>query len=236
MTTFRTTIRSGALALACITTPLAAQVRPATGPGSGSPAVADEGGLAIGVFGGGTIPVGASRDRSPTGWNAGAYVDIGRHVGPFGVRFEGAYHGFGDGDVFERSGGTSTFSFSNKYSVAHVAANLVFGIPANWSSVRPYVTGGAGAYWLRNAPQCVSGGAGCPPGDAVLSVTEDWRFGLNGGGGIEFGIGDLSAFAEARYHHALRALPNADCLRAGTCTDRSPAQYVPITAGLIFRF
>lgn len=219
-------------------TALHAQATPAgADDGRMSPRRTEQGGVALGVFGGGTIPVGDTRDRAPTGWNVGAYVDLGRHVGPFGVRLEGAYHGFGDSDVLTTAGTGTTFSFANKYSIAHAGAALVFGIPATWTTVRPYVVGGVGAYWLRNAPQCVAGGAqSCPPGDARLSVAEDWRLGLNGGGGIEFGIGNASAFVEARYHHALRGLPSASCLREGTCTDRSPAQLVPINAGLIFRF
>lgn len=193
-------------------------------------------GIALGISGGVTFPVGDTRDRAPTGWNAGAHLDLGRDVGPFGVRIEGAYHGFSDSDVIETAGSGTTFTFSNKYSIAHAGAALTFGIPASWTAVRPYLIGGVGAYWLRNAPQCVNGGQSCPPGDARLSVGEDWRLGLNGGGGIEFGLGGASAFLEARYHHALRGLPSAACLREGTCTDRSPAQIAPVKAGLIFRF
>lgn len=217
---------------------LAAQATPAgadDGRGMG-PRRTDRSGIALGVSGGVTFPVGDTRNRAPTGWNVGAHLDLGRNVGPFGVRLEGAYHGFSDSDVVETAGTGTTFSFSNKYSIGHAGAALTFGIPASWTTVRPYLIGGVGAYWLRNAPQCVNGGQSCPPGDARLSVGEDWRLGLNGGGGIEFGIGGASAFVEARYHHALRALPSADCLRAGTCTDRSPAQIAPVKAGLIFRF
>ncbi|MCU0627241.1 MAG: hypothetical protein MUF21_12275 [Gemmatimonadaceae bacterium] len=213
----------------------AAHAQGATNSGTGMPR-SDVGGVAIGVFGGGTFPVGTTGDLAPTGWNAGGYVDIGRSVGPFGVRLEGAYHGFGRGDVIDNANGNTNVSFSNRYSIAHAAANLVVGIPANFAGFRPYATGGAGAYFLRNAPQCALGGRVCPGGDVRLTNSSDWRFGLNGGVGAEFGIGSYSAFIDARYHHAFRSLDDLDCLQDGNCGRRSPAQYIPVSAGLIFRF
>jgi hypothetical protein len=219
-------------------TALQAQATPA-GSDDGramGPRRTDKEGIALGISGGVTFPVGDTRDRAPTGWNVGAHLDLGRNVGPFGLRLEGGYHGFADSDIIETTGPGTTLDISNKYSIANAGVALTFGIPGSWSAVRPYLIGGVGAYWLRNAPQCVNGGQSCPPGDARLSVAEDWRLGLNGGAGIEFGIGDLSAFVEGRYHHALSGLPSAACLRAGTCTDRSPAQLVPVKAGLLFRF
>ncbi len=230
---------SAAVAAMLIGGTVAAQATPAGADDprrSAGPARTDQGGVALGIFGGGTFPSGDTKNFAPTGWHVGAHLDLGRHVGPFGVRLEAAYHGFGDSDVIETAGPGTTIDFSNKFRSVHTTANLVFGVPVNWEAVRPYVTGGVGAYWLRRAPQCVGGVATCPPDDARLSVAEDWRLGLNGGGGVEFGIGDYSAFIDVRYHHALRALPSADCLRAGTCTDRSPAQYLPVSAGLTFRF
>ena len=91
----------------------------------------------------------------------GAFLDLGRSAGPFGVRLEGVYHGFGDKDVVSSSGGTTSFTFSNKYSIVNGNLDLTFGIPLNSSPIRPYLIGGVGGYYVKNSPQCATGSV-CP--------------------------------------------------------------------------
>jgi len=187
-------------------------------------------GVAVGVLGGGTLPMSDYKDVANTGWHLGAFLDLGRNAGPFGVRFEGIYHGFGDRDVVTSGNGTTSFTFSNKYSIVNGNVNLVLGIPIENAPIRPYLLGGVGAYYLRNSPECL-GGTGCPIDDDESAT----KFGLNGGGGLEFGLAGFSAFVEARYHNVFTALPDLDCIGQSGCGRRG-AQLLPLTFGLKFGF
>jgi opacity protein-like surface antigen len=188
------------------------------------------GGVALGIVGGGTLPIREYKDVANTGWHLGAFLDFGRTAGPFGVRLEGLYHGFGDRDVVTSGGGTTSFTFSNKYSILNGNLNLTLGVPVANAPIRPYLIGGGGAYYLRNSPECASGST-CPIDDDESAT----KFGLNGGGGLEFGLAGFSAFVEARYHHVFTALPELDCLGQSGC-GRTGAQLVPLSFGLTFRF
>ncbi len=185
-------------------------------------------GVAVGIMGGATIPVSDYKNVANTGWNLGALLDLGRNAGPFGIRLEGAYHGFGDKDVVTTGGGSTTFTFSNKYSIVNGNIDLTFGVPVGTSPIRPYLIGGVGAYYLKNSPECL-GNVSCPFGKSESAT----KFGLNGGGGVEFGLAGFSAFVEARYHNVFTALPDLDCLGKSGC-GRVGAKLVPLTFGLKF--
>lgn len=187
-------------------------------------------GVALGVMGGATLPVGDYKDQAKTGWNLGAFLDLGRSAGPFGVRLEAGYHGFGDKNVVTTGGGSTTLTFSNKYSIVNGNLDLTFGIPVVNSPIRPYLIGGVGGYYLKNSPEC-SSSVTCPFGGSESAT----KFGLNGGGGLEFGLAGISAFVEARYHHVFTALPDLNCIGQSGC-GRVGAQLVPINFGVKFGF
>jgi opacity protein-like surface antigen len=185
-------------------------------------------GIALGLMGGATLPMSDYKNVANTGWNLGAFLDLGRTEGPFGVRLEGIYHGFGDKDVVTSGGGTTSFTFSNKYSIINGNLDLTLGIPALNAPIRPYLIGGIGAYYLKNSPECATGSV-CPFGKSESST----KFGLNGGAGVEFGLAGFSAFVEARYHSVFTALPDLDCLGQSGC-GRVGAKLVPLNFGLKF--
>lgn len=73
---------------------------------------------------------------------------------------------------------------------------------SNMSGVKPYVIGGVGLY-------NVDGG-----GDS------ETKFGLNGGGGLEFALSGFNTYVEARFHSIF--------------TDNDNANYVPLVFGIRF--
>jgi hypothetical protein len=184
-------------------------------------------GLGIGLIGGATFPVGDYNDVAATGFHAGVFVDFGRRFGPAGLRADLMYHGFGDKNLISTSDNTTEFTISNKYSLISGTLNFVLGIPLEESAIRPYAIGGVGGYYVRNSPKCVGFDCELLPGDET-------KFGLNGGGGIEFGMGGANVFLEARYHHIFSARV-VDCIGESGCGDAA-AKLVPVSLGVTLRF
>lgn len=193
-------------------------------------------GLGIGLIGGATMPVGNYSDFAKTGFHVGGFVDFGRRLGPAGLHADLMYHGFGDKDLVNTGDNTTEITFSNKYSLVSGTLNLVFGLPLEESSIRPYVLGGVGGYYVKNTPKCNGPALVCEPflnnEDEEGSAT---KFGLNGGGGIEFGMGGANVFLEARYHHILSAAPQLECIGESNC-NRAAAKLIPISLGVTLRF
>lgn len=187
-------------------------------------------GFGVGLIAGATMPVGNYSKVANTGFHVGGFFDFGRRFGPAGLRADVVYHGFGDKDLVTDAPNTTNITISNKYSLVSGTLNMVFGIPLENSSVRPYVLGGAGAYFVKNSPKCVGTGCG-----ALLDPNDETKFGLNGGGGIEFGMGGTNAFIEARYHHIFSSTPDITCIGETNC-NRAAAKLVPISAGMTIRF
>jgi opacity protein-like surface antigen len=186
--------------------------------------------IGVGLIGGATFPVGNYSDVAATGFHFGGFIDFGRRIGPAGLRADVVYHGFGDKDLVTTGPGATEVTFSNKFSLVSGTLNLVFGVPMENSPIRPYVLGGIGGYYVKNSPKCV----GCSP---LLNFEDEstTKFGLNGGGGIEFGLGNANVFLEARYHHILSAAPQIDCLGETDC-NRAAAKLVPVSLGVKMRF
>lgn len=187
----------------------------------------------LGIFGGLTVPFGDYKDLTSQGWNGGAFLDFAGR-GPLSLRFEGAYHGFGDKDVVTTGGGSSTVEFSNKYSLVSATANLRLGIPVEAAPIQPYVIGGIGGYHVKNSPSCISAPTTCSGAVGSSLESSDWNFGVNGGAGLAFGRG-FSFFVEARYHMIFDGVRDAECFVNSASCSKSSAQLVPITVGFTFR-
>jgi opacity protein-like surface antigen len=181
--------------------------------------------VGFGVLAGGTVPSGSLADVAASGWNAGGFVSFGRGDAAFKVRVEGLYHDFGSEDVTSTSGiqlGSRTSAFAG-------TANLRWGFLEK-SSIRPYAIGGIGGYYFDNSPECKEA---C--GSLSLNDESLWKFGVNGGFGVNFGKG-FSFFIEARYHAVFDAASDAECLvNSDECSDRGTAQFIPISLGFTFR-
>jgi len=180
--------------------------------------------VGFGVLGGGTFPSGSFSDVAASGWNAGGFVSFGRGDAAFKLRVEGLYHDFGSKDVTSTSGiqlGSRTSAFAG-------TANLRWGFLEK-SSIRPYAIGGLGGYYFDNSPECKSSACG------TLNSENLWKFGVNGGFGVNFGKG-FSFFLEARYHAVFDAASDAECLvSSAECSSRGTAQFIPVSLGFTFR-
>lgn len=153
--------------------------------------------VSFGIAGGATVPLGDAADLHDVGFNLMGLVNVQPAFLPVGARFDVMYHSLG-GKGSELPG-----SLTSDLNVLAGTANAVLTV-SNTGTVRPYVLGGVGVYNLDT--------------DGVTeSVT---KFGLNGGGGIEFGLGGFNAFVEARLHSVF--------------TDESNTNLVPVVFGLRF--
>lgn len=215
-------VLAGAALAAAPFAPLTMDAQTATEP----PAVA------FGVLGGATFPVGDYGKAAATGFNVGAFADFGRRLGPLGIRADVLYHGFGDSDPIRTAGPGTTIDFSNKYSMVSGTLNGVYGIPLEDSPIRPYLTGGVGAYYIKDAPKCLTASTTCTQ---VPQATSTTKFGLNGGAGVEFGLGGAAAFLEARFHQVFQGTPELDCIGTANC-NRAALQMVPVHLGVRFQF
>ena len=189
--------------------------------------------IAVGIIGGATFPVGDYGKAASTGYNIGGFVDFGRRLGPLGIRADVLYHGFGDQDIVQTAGSGTTIDFSNKFSMVTGTLNGVFGIPIEDSPVRPYLTAGVGAYYIKNSPKCNTGSTTCSS-SSFNDSQNTTKFGVNGGAGIEFGLGGAAAFLETRFHNVFQGTPDLSCTRA-SC-NRLALQIVPVQLGVRVQF
>lgn len=148
----------------------------------------------ISIAGGLALPVSdLNTAGAKTGYNVAAGLNLGVPVLPFGVRLEAGYNGF-----------QNKLSGLGSLNIISGTANAVMGLAPG--PISPYVIGGLGFYQVS----C----SGCTSASAA---------GLNAGGGIRFGLGGLSTFAEIRYHAML-----------GDKAKGANLQYVPVTFGISF--
>jgi hypothetical protein len=157
----------------------------------------------LGLAAGANSPMG---DIENMGYDSGLNVSIpiGWHnpLSVFGFRLMLGYNQLNGGSF--TTGGTSPVVFSNPDPKVYSAeANLNLRFPFNerrTSSV--YLTGGGGVYMFRNFGQgsALAGYLGNdvldPNDEANESTINKW--GVNGGAGLEFGIGTSALFVETR--------------------------------------
>lgn len=189
--------------------------------------------VGFGILGGATFPMGDYNKAAAMGFNIGGFIDFGRRLGPLGIRADVLYHGFGDKNAVETRGPGTTIDFSNKYSMITGTLNGVYGIPLEDSPIRPYLTAGIGGYNIKDSPRCVTGSTTCSA--TTLRASESTtKFGVNGGAGIEFGLGGAAAFLEARFHNVFQGTPDLSCTEA-SC-NRLALQMVPVNLGVRIQF
>ncbi|MES2521833.1 MAG: outer membrane beta-barrel protein [Gemmatimonadota bacterium] len=195
-------------------------------------ATTDAPAIGFGIIGGATFPVGDYNSSAPAGFNIGGFVDFGRRLGPVGIRTDVLYHGFGEKNLVSSGSGGTSVNISNKYSMVTGTLNGVVGVPLESSAIRPYLTAGIGAYYVRNSPGCAVQSITCSYNGSSESTT---KFGLNGGGGIEFGLGGAAAFLETRFHQVFQGAPELDCIGTANC-NRAALQMVPVQLGVRIQF
>jgi opacity protein-like surface antigen len=173
--------------------------------------------LTLGASAGLTLPTGDFGDVTKTGFNVGAHLAFRPATLPFGVRVEGQFNRFAIEDN-ELIG----FEADGNIQIISGTANVVLGVPTDISAIRPYVIGGVGIYNYRSSGRFTLGG------ETESGTASQTDFGLNGGAGVEFGLGGLAAFVEARYHVIFNA-PDDDELEGIENT-----KFIPISFGIKF--
>lgn len=160
----------------------------------------------FGVSGGLTAPTGDFGDFAKSGWHL--QLSLAGRAPSFGgptLRLDGLYTSVGGKDG------------ANATNLWTVNGNIVFTLPGGGTTVRPYFLGGVGYYNLRPDVEGVEGKGG---------------FGLNGGGGLEFDLGQgLQSFLEIRFHHVVNAFESTSLLGG---TESRPAQFIPVSFGIRF--
>jgi Outer membrane protein beta-barrel domain len=163
--------------------------------------------VTLGVGGGASFPIGDLKNTVTTGYNVLAQLGVGLPSLPIGLRVDG---------MFNQMNHQSDVPTGN-LQLWTVNANAVYNITplsAAGAGITPYLIGGVG-YYNDSYHVTVAGSSVGAGGNTRAN-----NFGLNGGGGIRAGLASLSVFAEARFHYIF--------------TSGGHAEFVPITAGIIF--
>jgi opacity protein-like surface antigen len=180
--------------------------------------------VSFGIAAGATVPTGDVSDGWGTGFNVMGTLGLQPVAMPVGLRFDVSYHSLGGEDFespivvdrrlrpnLQRTGPTPDRQlvpgdgFSGSLPDLHIwagTANAVLTV-SNTGGIKPYVLGGVGLY-----------NVGC---DGCESET---KFGLNGGGGLEFGLSGFNTFVEARFQSIF--------------TEDSNVNIIPIVFGIRF--
>ena len=194
-------------------------------------------------FGGGvTFPVGDVAESFDTGWNFAAGLTFNTNE-VIGLQAEYQYHRFGGPDRLFDDVGTSApndqILIQSNHQMNVVDFNVVLRAGGT-SGVRGYVLAGPGVYWRKVQLTTPSVGliTVCDPywyvcfpspvaTDAIIGDRTSTDFGINVGGGVNFG----AFYIEARYHYVF-----GDDVQVpgGGQTFSTNASYFPITFG--FRF
>lgn len=185
----------------------------------------------FGIAGGATVPVSDIKDFSKTGWHAGALVEAGVPLFPWGLRVDAMWNQLGEKE-------TGFGKVKNRIIDGTVNATYSFG---GLSTTKFYLIGGLGIYNMKtevtdmpivfatsgqeaqaDAPRIARQFA--PPAGQIgeFDDTENTqtKFGLNGGAGLRFQLTGFSTFIEARWHTIF--------------TEGNNTQMVPISVGITF--
>jgi len=151
----------------------------------------------VGVSGGAVFPVGDLSDAFETGLQVGGLIETAT-VGalPFGVRGEADYLTFSAGDE------------SARFLSGRLNAVLPF---MTAPDARPYLIAGGGLYNFK---------AELDHGDHAHGGDAENLFGVNVGVGINYAIGGMNTFVEARFHNVF--------------DDGEALRFIPLTIGIRF--
>lgn len=164
-------------------------------------------GVTFGVGGGLDVPLADFADAAGTGFHGMAFVGFqgGANL-PVGFRVDGMFQRFsGEADAIGED------DFDVDWQLISGSANVVYEFATSEETrFRPYLIGGGGLYNLDLK------------GDEAddLGFESATKFGLNGGAGFNFAMGNVGLFIEGRFHNVF--------------TEGNNTNFVPITLGLRF--
>ncbi|HUQ48914.1 MAG TPA: outer membrane beta-barrel protein [Gemmatimonadaceae bacterium] len=152
--------------------------------------------FAIGVYGGGSMPIGDFKNRADIGYHAGVFGSTALS-GPLSVRLDGAYSKFNKEIAF----GDTVITALTK--VFHTTLDVEYSLGtqtemAAGGGALPYISGGAGFYRFRYDDSCAGPGSACSA--FVVSSGSETRWGLNAGAGASFFLSGFTPFVDIRYH------------------------------------
>lgn len=206
--------------------------------------------VTVNLGGGYTFALGEVREHLGDGFNfnLGVTYNVNERIG---IQTEYSFTGLGQKlvdlpTVTPPPGASALRNLYADMNMQYLNFNVLFN-PATESRVKPYVVTGAGVYWRPVTvttpgagyvpPYCDPWFYWCYPGgivpvDYILAEETSTDFGINLGGGVNFGLSDaVSFYAEARYHYIWGPeLKNA----AGESQGKANGQFLPITFGLRF--
>jgi hypothetical protein len=194
-------------------------------------------GFYIGVGGGASMPVSDLKDIGyDNGWNVNVPLGWESNVMrfPLGVRLTGSYNRLNGGTTSALvtttdPTGTSTTQVATinnaNADVWGANADLTLKFPFNEArSASLYLLGGGGVHYFRNVGGTILGSRlgqdVITTGTNTSASTNDnvTKWGVNAGGGLEFGGGPVSFFVESRWVNLF--------------TPGRDLRYVPIVAGI----
>ena len=183
-------------------------------------------GLYFGVQGGANFPQNEINSYYETGYGAGAQLGWDPANSPLGLRVNGMWNRLNGRDLQNATINNIRYQAdlnnADLYSVfGDAKLRLPFGRFLGATSGL-YAVGGAGVTYFRNYVDFTNT-TGINPGNNVVrtfNAEDRTQFALNGGGGLSFGVGAVSLFAEGRYVRVF--------------TQGARTDYVPVTIGITF--
>lgn len=209
-------ITYGALGLSAVCLmPLAARAQLGGGPG------AQFYHFSIGLAGGLTIPTGNAIAPIKTGFNGQGYVLIRLLPGLPVLRFN---LGYSRSSFQSSQDQTQTL---NPFGKTREVLSGVGGLTLNLfhiGPVSPYLTAGIGAFNVRTSTDTGSTSTGSTT-TTTGTTQSTFNFGIDGGAGLAFALGRVSAFAEGR-------VQNVYTQGGGLIKGAKQIQAVPVSFGL----
>ncbi len=183
-------------------------------------------GLYLGVQGNANFPQNRINDFYEAGYGAGLQLGWDPQTSPIGLRLNTNWNRLNGRDLAVVNTGTTRVEAdvqnADLYSAfADAKLRLPFGRFFGATSGL-YVVGGGGVTYFRNYSDFtnVTGISTGPNAVRTFNAEDATQFALNGGGGLSWGIGNVSLFVEGRYVRVFTQGPRTD--------------YVPVSIGLTF--
>lgn len=183
-------------------------------------------GLYLGVQGGTNFPQNRINDFYEAGYGAGLQLGWDPTTSPLGLRVNANWNRFNGRDIANQRIGGLNYNVdlpnSDLYSAfADAKLRLPFGRFLGATSGL-YAVGGGGVSYFRNYATFTNTTGINTGGNAVntFNAEDATQFALNGGGGVSWGIGNVSLFVEGRYVRVFTEGPRTD--------------FIPVSIGLTF--
>ncbi|HJU88293.1 MAG TPA: hypothetical protein VJ672_02820 [Gemmatimonadaceae bacterium] len=166
----------------------------------------------FGVAGGITFPQGDLGDFTKTGWHIAGLVGWTPPAMPVAFRFDLMYHGLPGKEINIGKGSVEGPDFRVFAGTANVELDLSKLTGSAMSNLRQAEEPGTAAVYL-------TGGVGVYNGKVEEGDSET-DFGINIGGGVNFNLAGMRAFAEGKFHNVF--------------SDGESARIIPLSFGVRF--